>query len=72
MAWPEKFIWKKSGNVKNSRLGSGERFAKLEASIAAKGTARDPGAVAASIGRAKYGKKKFQALAAKGRPGYAS
>lgn len=42
-------------------------FKKLKASIAAKGGARDPGAVAAAIGRKKYGKKKFQAAAAAGK-----
>ena len=42
-------------------------FKKLEASIAARGGVRDPGAVAASIGRKKYGKEKFQKAAAKGR-----
>lgn len=52
------------------RLGSGERFANLKAKIAARGDVRDPGAVAAAIGRKKYGKKKFQSLAAKGKPGY--
>jgi len=45
----------------------GERFKKLEKEIAAKGDVRDPGAVAAAIGRKKYGKKKFQKMAAKGR-----
>jgi hypothetical protein len=39
-------------------------FAKVKAS--AKG-ARDPGAVAASIGRKKYGKAKFQKAAAAGK-----
>ena len=39
-------------------------FKKLKAAIAAKGGVRDPGAVAASIGRKKYGKKKFQKAAA--------
>ena len=42
-------------------------FKKLKASIAAKGGVRDPGAVAAAIGRKKYGKKKFQAAAAAGK-----
>jgi|694.fasta_scaffold00037_85 hypothetical protein len=42
-------------------------FKKLKASIAAKGDVRDPGAVAAAIGRKKYGKEKFQAAAAKGK-----
>ena len=42
-------------------------FKKLEASIAARGGVRDPGAVAASIGRKKYGKEKFQKAAAAGK-----
>ena len=42
-------------------------FKKLRAKIEAKGDVRDPGAVAASIGRKKYGKAKFQAYAAKGK-----
>ena len=41
-------------------------FKKVEASAAASG-ARNPGAVAASIGRKKYGKKKFQKAAASGK-----
>ena len=41
-------------------------FKKLESSIAAKGNVRNPGAVAASIGRKKYGAKKFNAAAASG------
>lgn len=40
-------------------------FAKVKASAAASG-ASDPGAVAASIGRRKYGKKAFQKAAASG------
>jgi len=51
-----------------AKLGSGARFRKLKASLAAKG-ARDPGALAAHIGRKKYGKAKFMALAAKARGG---
>lgn len=45
---------------------SGERYKKLVRSLAAKG-AKEPKALAAYIGRKKYGKKKFQELAAKGR-----
>ena len=41
-------------------------FKKLEHKIAAKGSVRDAGAVAASIGRKKYGKKSFQSHAAQG------
>ena len=51
---------------KTAKLGSGARFAAVKASAKA-GGARDPGAVAAAIGRKKFGKKKFQKLAAKGR-----
>ena len=40
-------------------------FKALKASIAAKGGARDAGAVAAAIGRKKYGKAAFQKAAAK-------
>lgn len=43
-----------------------EGFAKVKAA-AAKGGARDPGAVAAAIGRKKYGKAKFQKAAAAGK-----
>lgn len=39
-------------------------FNKLKGQLA--GQVRDPGAVAASIGRKKYGKRKFQKAAAKG------
>ena len=56
--------------AKKPKLGSGARFAKLESSIASKGNVRNPGAVAAAIGRKKFGKAKFQKLAAKGKPGY--
>jgi hypothetical protein len=41
-------------------------FAKVKASAAASG-ARNPGAVAASIGRKKYGAKNFQKHAAEGK-----
>ena len=46
-------------------LGQGGRFAALEKSLS--GKVSNPGAVAASIGRKKYGKAKFQSLAAKGK-----
>jgi len=42
-------------------------FEKLKQQIGAKGGVRNPGAVAASIGRKKYGKKRFQRYAAKGK-----
>jgi HK97 family phage prohead protease len=49
-----------------AKLGTGGRFKKLKASLAAKG-AHDPGALAAYIGRRKYGKAAFHKLAAKAR-----
>lgn len=42
------------------------RFSKLRQKLAAQG-ARDPGGLAATIGRRKYGSAGFEALAAKGR-----
>jgi hypothetical protein len=39
-------------------------FDKLKSEIATKGGVSNPGAVAAAIGRKKYGKKKFQTAAA--------
>lgn len=48
------------------KLGSGERFANLTKKLAAKG-ATDPKALAASIGRKKYGDKKMATMAAKGK-----
>ena len=41
-------------------------FNKLKSEIAAKGGVRNPGAVAAAIGRKKYGTKAFQHAAATG------
>ena len=48
------------------KLGSGARFKAVEASAKASG-ARNPAAVAAAVGMKKYGKKKMEAMAAKGR-----
>jgi len=52
--------------VKKPELGSGKRYQMLIASLRSKG-ADDPRALAAWIGRKKYGKEKFQQLAAKGK-----
>jgi hypothetical protein len=46
--------------------GEGGGFKALETGLAKKG-ARTPGALAAWIGRRKYGKKRFQSMAAAGR-----
>lgn len=48
------------------KLGSGKRFSNLKKTLAAKG-ARNPGALAAYIGRKKYGPKRFAKLSAKGK-----
>ena len=52
--------------ARKPRLGSGKRFATLKRSLARRGV-RNPGALAASIGRKKYGTKRFAKLSAKGR-----
>lgn len=51
----------------NAPVGQGGRFAALKAAIAKGKGAKDAGAIAAAIGRKKYGKAKFQALAAAGK-----
>jgi len=47
--------------AKSMDLGGGGRFKKLKGKLASKG-AKNPGALAAYIGRKKYGKKKFAKL----------
>ncbi len=49
-------------------VGQGGRFAALKAKLGRKGI-RNPGALAAKIGRKKYGKKRFQKMASTGRGG---
>lgn len=51
---------------KKPPLGSGERFAALKGQLSRKGV-RDPAALAASIGRKKFGPKRFNALSRGGR-----
>lgn len=51
--------------AKSTKLGGGGRFAKLKKSLS--GKVDNPGAVAASIGRKKYGAKRMSSMAAKGR-----
>ena len=46
-------------------VGEGSRFKAVE-KAARLGGAKNPAAVAAAIGRKKYGKKRFQQMAAKG------
>ena len=56
--------------MEKPKLGSGQRFAALKTALTrrtGKEKVKNPGALAAWIGRRKYGKAKFQHLAAAGR-----
>lgn len=55
-----------AGAAKAIPPGAGGRFKALAAQLAAKG-ATDPGGLAATIGRKKYGKTAFQMMAAAGK-----
>lgn len=48
------------------KLGTGTRFKQLTNKLSRQGV-KNPNALAAFIGRKKYGKKRFQQLAAKGK-----
>jgi hypothetical protein len=52
--------------ARKPKLGSGKRFSALKGKLAKRG-ASDPGALAAWIGRKKYGAKKMASLSAHGR-----
>lgn len=54
-------------HAEGGEVGKHLGFDKLERSIAGKGDVEDPAAVAAEIGREKYGKKKFQHMAEMGK-----
>lgn len=58
------FSFKKSGSAP---LGSGERFKALSSAIAKRKGVKNPKAIAAAIGRKKYGRKRFSQLSAAGR-----
>lgn len=49
------------------KLGTGTRFQRLANSLARSGKVDNPDAVAAAIGRKKYGNKRMQSLAKKGK-----
>ena len=49
------------------KLGSGKRFAQLKAKLGARKGITNPGALAATIGRRKYGAKKMARMSAAGR-----
>jgi hypothetical protein len=51
----------------NMKLGQGGRFAKLEGALSKKPGITDPGALAATIGRNKYGAKKMAKFSAAAR-----
>lgn len=51
--------------AKSMKLGGGGKFAKLKGQLAAKG-AHDPAALAAYIGRKKYGAAKMSEMAKHG------
>jgi len=57
----------KSYRGKSLKPGGGGRFAKLVDKIKARGGIENPEALAAVIGRRKYGAKKMATWAAKGR-----
>lgn len=50
-------------------LGSGARFAALKAKLGHRGGVRNPGALAAAIGRKKWGAGRMAKMAAAGRKG---
>lgn len=52
--------------ARKARLGTGKRFAALKGKLGRKGV-RNPGALAAWIGRKKFGAKRFAKLSARGR-----
>jgi hypothetical protein len=57
---------KARGQAAKAALGSGGRFKALSSKLKAKGV-EDPDALAASIGRKKYGARKMAAMSAAGR-----
>ena len=59
-------IMKSPKKKRKPKLGSGARFKALTTQLKKRG-AKNPKALAAFIGRKKYGKKKMTAMAKKGR-----
>ncbi len=59
-------IMKPGKKKKKSKLGTGKRFKNLSSKLKKKG-AKNPKALAAWIGRKKYGNKKMSAMATKGK-----
>lgn len=50
-----------------AKLGSGGRFRALKSKLSRRKGVRNPGALAAYIGRKKYGAKRMASMSAKGR-----
>jgi hypothetical protein len=64
----KKQVTKPSSKKKKAKLGTGKRFKDVSKAIQKTGKSKESAdAIAASIGRKKYGKKKFAKLASKGR-----
>lgn len=57
----------KNEPASKAKLGSGGRFKALKNKLSKEKGVTNPGALAASIGRAKYGTKGFGKLSAKGK-----
>lgn len=57
--------------TKSMQPGGGGRFEKLKKQLAGQVGIANPGGLAASIGRKKYGKEKFQQMSKSGRARYA-
>lgn len=53
--------------AKSNKIGGGGRFQALKSKLAKSGKVSDPGAVAAAIGRKKYGAKRMAKMSAAGR-----
>ena len=53
--------------AKKPPVGTGARFKSLEHELARRGNVKNPEALAASIGRAKYGETRMAKMAARGR-----
>lgn len=53
--------------MKEPKLGSGERFAKLKATLSKEPGVTDPGGLAASIGAKKYGQEAMTKMAQAGK-----
>jgi hypothetical protein len=63
----EYFARKNAKPNSKAPLGEGGRFAALKDKLSHEKGVTNPGALAAAIGRKKYGKKKFQSLSRHGK-----